>query len=382
MILVVNPLFILAFYLKPNKLQNTEAFNKKNSEHGSLFFIIVTCFCLFLSSCQQKTDSSQALQQTVLSGPIMGTTYRVTVRTDASIQQNELEQSVLAAMQSVNQSMSSYIAGSELNLFNQAPAGQAVSLSVDLAEVLNDAMSISELSDGAFDITVAQAVSLWGFGTDGRITTQPTNEQLDSIRESVGYKKLSLTRTADSFLATKQTQGLRIDLSAIAKGYAVDKVAKAIEQFGVNDYLIDIGGELKASGLSSDRIAWRVGIEKPHILGGIEQIIALKDQAIATSGDYRNYIEINGERFSHTIDTSTLKPVLHRLALVSVLHTKASTADALATAMMAMGETKALSFAIKNDLAAYFVIRQKQSAQAGEDLYEVQMTEKFKQHLL
>lgn len=372
------------FLINKPRTQDTKAIRNKNSEHGSLFFVVAACLalCFSLSACHQKDEAPQLIQQHVISGPIMGTTYRVTVRANSTIHSSVLEKAVLAAMQLVNQSMSSYINDSELNEFNQAPAGQALKLSDDLAEVLAESMSISELSDGAFDVTVAQAVRLWGFGTDGRITTQPSDEALNAIRANVGYKKLSLSNTSGSFSAIKQVDGLRIDLSAIAKGYAVDKVAKSLEQLGVNDYLINIGGELRAAGQSSDLIAWRVGIEKPHILGGIEQVIALKDQAIATSGNYRNYIEINGQRFSHTIDPSTLKPVLHRLALVSVLHAQASTADALATAMMAMGESKAFSFARENDLAAYFVIRQHDAEQTSEALYEIQMTEKFKQHLL
>jgi thiamine biosynthesis lipoprotein len=165
-------------------------------------------------------------------------------------------------------------------------------------------------------------------------------------------------------------------LSPIAKGYAVDKVASVIEAYGINDYLVNIGGELRASGKTVDAQLWRVGIEKPHILGGIQQIALLDNKAIATSGDYRNYLVVDGQQFSHTIDPITLKPVLHKLALVSVIADKASTADALATAMMVMGEEKAWSFALNNRLAAYFIVRGDENKP-----FVIKYTEEFERNL-
>jgi len=312
----------------------------------------------------------------------MGTDYRITVRSNESVEATTLQQAALEAMQAVNQSMSTYIADSELNRLNRAPANQEFKLSNDLANVLTQAQSVSKSSNGAFDTTIAKAINLWGFGVDGRVSVTPSDDQLTELRADVGYQKLQLVESSNGVSALKQTDGLQVDLSAIAKGYAVDKVANAFSELGVNNYLINIGGELRAKGQNSEGMAWRVGIEKPHLLGGIQQVIALKNQAIATSGDYRNYIEIDGQRFSHTLNPVTLKPVLHRLALVSVLNTSSSMADALATAMMSMGEETALDFAKTNKLAAYFVIRRANTDKNDQGLYQIEMTEQFKQYLL
>lgn len=368
-------------------------FKFKNSERGSLFLVmsLSIAVCVGLSACQQQSPE-ETLQEHVITGPIMGTDYRITVRFNESDQLNasklnasklnSVEQAALNAMQAVNQSMSTYIRDSELSQLNRARANQSFALSDDLATVLSQAETVSVLSNGAFDITIAQAVNAWGFGVDGRVSEQPTEAQLNGLLASVGYQKLSIIKSEVGVSALKKTEGLQIDLSAIAKGYAIDKVAQAFAKLGIQHYLINIGGELRAKGHNSEGLAWRVGIEKPHVLGGIQQVISLHDQAIATSGDYRNTIEIDGQLFSHTLNPVTLKPVLHRLALVSVLNASASMADALATAMMVMGEQGALDFAKDNQLAAYFVIRQAGLSKNAEDLYKIEMTEQFKQYLL
>lgn len=340
----------------------------KNSERCSLF-LIVLCLALLLSACQPQTSNKQ---QAVFTGPIMGTEYRITVVSNAAIDQQELGGSVLAAMQSVNQSMSNYIADSELSKFNRLAANVPFVISSDFASVMLEAEQISELSSGAFDVTLAKAIDAWGFGPDGTIDKKPSDDELLILRDTVGYQYLSLQ---DSSLS-KSKDGVELSLSAIAKGYAVDKVANVIEAYGINDYLVNIGGELRASGKTVDAQLWRVGIEKPHILGGIQQIALLDNKAIATSGDYRNYLVVDGQQFSHTIDPITLKPVLHKLALVSVIADKASTADALATAMMVMGEEKAWSFALKNRLAAYFIVRGDENKP-----FVIKYTEEFERNL-
>lgn len=302
----------------------------------------------------------------------MGTEYRITVVRGSDISDTLLEERVLNAMNSVNQSMSNYIEDSEISNFNRLSAGQPQTVSADFSRVMVEAQNISSLSNGAFDVTLARAIDAWGFGPDGQITQRPSPEELDRLRASVGFTKLLL----DDGVLTKTVDGVEISLSAIAKGYAVDKVALELNANGISNYLVNIGGELRASGKSIDNQLWRVGVEKPHILGGIQEIVELDNASIATSGDYRNYLVIDGQQFSHMIDSQTLKPVYHKLALVSVISERASTADALATAMMAMEETRAWAFAENNELAAYMVIR---GDKQGE--YKVQLTEKFKAYL-
>ena len=339
---------------------------KLNSERCSLFLFVLL---IGLVGCQPQEPSKQQL---VFSGPIMGTEYRITVIHQAKVDKVALEASILSAMNSVNQSMSNYLSDSELSVFNRIPAKQPQKLSADFAAVMAEALAISVISEGAFDVTLGKTIDAWGFGPDGRIEQRPKPEDLAQLRLTIGFDKLVLD---DGFL-TKTVAGVEISLSAIAKGYAVDKVALALDSQGFSDYLVNIGGELRASGRSIDNVLWRIGIEKPHILGGIQEVARLDNVSIATSGDYRNYLLIDGEQYSHMIDPQTLMPVYHKLALVSVISDRASTADALATAMMAMNETRAWVFAQKNQLAAYLVIR---GEREGE--YKIQATEKFRAYL-
>jgi thiamine biosynthesis lipoprotein len=340
----------------------------KNSERCSLF-LIVLCSALALTACQ---PSAPVRQQAVLTGPIMGTEYRITVVSDTNIDEQKVGDSVLDAMQSINQSMSNYIVDSELSKFNRLAANAPLVISPDFAAVIIESQKISKLSSGAVDVTLAKAIDAWGVGPDGTISKKPSDNELLILRDTVGYQYLSL----QGLSLSKSKDGVEVSLSAIAKGYAVDKVASVIEAHGISDYLVNIGGELRASGKSIDAQVWRVGIEKPHILGGIQQIALLDNKAIATSGDYRNYFVVDGEQFSHTIDPLTLKPVLHKLALVSIITDKATTADALATAMMVMGEEKAWSFAVKNNIAAYFIVRGD-----GKEPFVIKYTEEFKRNL-
>lgn len=302
----------------------------------------------------------------------MGTEYRITVVVHGLDDLDQLESDILTQMHAVNSSMSTYLNDSELSQINRLGADTLFAVSAPLESVLVEALEISELSQGAFDITVADVVDLWGFGPDGLITTQPSDEQLAQLQASVGYQNLRL----DNGSLSKLNAATKIDLSAIAKGYAVDQVARLLLAKQLDDFLIDVGGELRLSGLNVDQRVWRVAIEKPEALGGIQQVLELTDAAIATSGDYRNFIMIDGRRYSHTIDPKTLTPVFHRLALVSVISEKASTADALATALMAMGEEASLEFAIRQDLGAYFVIRGDE-----EGSYKVNYTDKFARFL-
>jgi len=317
------------------------------------------------SACQDQPTEKQI----TYSGPVMGTDYRISVLVKQNENLDALEKRIEQAMDAVNQSMSTYIEHSELNQFNRASAGQAVSLSPELAEVIRESIAVNQLSGGAFDVTLARAINLWGFGPNGRTKKQPTAQQLDDLKRSIGTDKLKL----EGHSLTKADSDLSIDLSAIAKGYAVDKVAESLVEQGINSFLINIGGELRAAGRKLDGSVWQVGIEKPHALGGIQEIATLDNKAIATSGDYRNYYVVDGKQFSHTIDPQKLTPVFHKLALVSVIADSAMRADALATAMMAMGEERAEEFARRNELAAYLIVRDVKNNQ-----YRTIVTDKFK----
>ncbi|SEF99949.1 FAD:protein FMN transferase [Marinobacterium lutimaris] len=290
-------------------------------------------------------------------GMTMGTTYSIRwVDTDES-RIETLRPLVDNLLKEVNQQMSTYIEDSELSRFNALPAGGSLEVSPQLADVVTQALRISKLSDGAFDVTVGPLVNLWGFGPDGRIIKAPSDEKIEGLRAEVGYQNISVEGNALS-----KSGHQYVDLSAIAKGYGVDEVAALLEQQGIKDYLVEIGGELRASGLKPGKEDWRIAIESP-VAGerDVERVVSVSDTGIATSGDYRNYFEENGQRFSHTIDPRTGRPITHKLASVTVLRPNCYEADALATTLMVLGDEAGPAFAEKHGIAAFFIIKQGES---------------------
>ncbi|WP_255855834.1 FAD:protein FMN transferase [Marinobacterium rhizophilum] len=307
-----------------------------------------------------------------VSGATMGTTY--TVKWVSSEPDSvahigpRLEQSLLA----VNQAMSTYIEDSELSRFNQAGAGFGTEVSAGLFEVLQLAQSISESTQGAFDVTVGPLVNLWGFGPDGRVTHAPEQAQIDAARQRVGYQRLQLE--AQTLRVTKEVD-LYVDLSAIAKGYGVDELARVMEHEGIESYLVEIGGELRARGLKPDGNGWRIAIESPVDTGReVQRVITLHETGVATSGDYRNYFQEGGVRFSHTLDPLTGRPIRHQLASVTVLSPTCAEADGLATALTVMGDERGYQYAVDNQIAAFFIIK----SEAG---FVERMTPQFEQYL-
>ena len=347
-------------------ISNTELSNKENSEHCSLFFIrsLMLVAITQLMACQPTVTQVAR----TFSGPVMGTDYRVTIVAGSDQDLSHFEEAIAAELERIDQSMSTYRTDSEVSDINRAEKNQLIKISASLRLVLTEAIEISKLSAGAFDITLAPIVDLWGFGPQASTQGRPDRAQIEALSESIGYDKLLLSEAG----LRKANSNTNIDLSAIAKGFAVDRIAALLSDNGQHNYLVDVGGELRANGRNLEGQTWRIGIEKPQETGGVQEIVSLTNQAIATSGDYRNYIMMDGKRYSHTIDASTLEPVLHKLALVSVISANASTADALATAMMAMGEKLAVQFAQQNHIAAYFVIRTDDDAN-----YEIKISERF-----
>lgn len=326
----------------------------------AILFILV-----LISGCQDKPQDIKAYQ-----GITMGTTF--TVKWVPNQQESVDTNAINQALVDVNQAMSTYIDDSELSIINRLPANNTVEPSAQLHAILVKADEISTKSSGAFDVTVGPLVNLWGFGPDGRIIKSPDQNEIDDIRDRVGYRFLelsskSLTKHKDSY----------IDLSAIAKGYGVDVIATLLENSGVHSYLIEIGGELRAKGFKPDGSNWKIAIESPSagFERTIQKIIAVKDVGIATSGDYRNYFEEGGVRFSHTIDPNTGRPITHRLASVTVLMPTCAEADAYATALMVMGEESAFTFALENNIEAFFIVKTEMG-------FEERMTPGFNHYLV
>ncbi len=253
----------------------------------------------------------------------------------------------------INQQMSTYIDDSELSRLNQSAAGQVRPVGPELLQVLLLAQQISDTTDGAFDVTVGPLVNLWGFGPDGRITHQPAEADIDQLKRKIGYQFLRLDPEAGTVLKEHEQY---IDLSAIAKGYGVDQLAELLEAHGIQRYLVEIGGELRAKGQKPGNEPWRLAIEAPQAgAREVQQVISIQQGAIATSGDYRNYFEEDGIRYSHTIDPRTAHPIRHRLASVTVIADNCAEADALATALMVMGEEQGYNFALEQGIKALFI---------------------------
>jgi thiamine biosynthesis lipoprotein len=241
-------------------------------------------------------------------------------------------------------------------------------------EVLKVAEFVSLRSDGAFDITVGPLVEAWGFGSRGAEEQAPSERSLQALLSDVGYRLLVLDAAEKKLRKTRPA--VEVDLSAIAKGYGVDRIAEALDGLGHHEYLVELGGELRARGQRLDGNPWRVAIEKPsEDLRRIHQVLELKNRAMATSGDYRNYYELDGRRISHTLDPRSGRPLDHSLASVSVLHERAVLADAWATALNVLGENAGYTLAIEEGLAAYFITR------SAPGKFESRSTPSFAAHL-
>ncbi|MCB5162419.1 FAD:protein FMN transferase [Marinomonas algarum] len=288
------------------------------------------------------------------SGPTMGTTYTVKFFTTEDVASaRDLKSDVDAVLIKVNALMSTYDPNSELSLFNKLPAGESANVSEELAYVIDKALLISEMSDGEYDVTVGPLVNLWGFGPGNRNDVVPSQNQIDEAKERVGYQYLTL----DDRLLSKQ-KSIYVDLSSIAKGYGVDAVAQVLERKGITSYLVEVGGEIVSKGTKLDDVPWRIAVESPA--GGhdiAERIIDVTDVAMATSGDYRNYFEKNGIRYSHTINPVTGRPITHRLVSVTVIDKTATMADGLATAITVLGPKKGFEFAQEHGVAAYLLVK-------------------------
>ena len=309
-----------------------------------------------------------------ISGPVFGTEYHINVVLNEDPDRLEkLADGVDQVLEEVDASMSTWRDDSELSQFNhQDDQDTWTEISPQLHEVLTAAREVSELTDGAFDVTVGPVVNLWGFGPDARPEKVPGDNELAARLEDIGYDKLELR---DESPALRASPNQYVDLSAIAKGYAVDAVARFLESEDVSAFLVEIGGEVRVSGRKPDGDAWRLAIEEPDSeQREINRVVALDSQAMATSGDYRNYYESEGQRFSHTIDPNSGKPISHSLASVTVIAENSMMADALATAFNVMGHERAKTLATRENIAAYFIVR-------GEDGFETDYTPAFSSFL-
>lgn len=296
-------------------------------------------------------------------GRIFGTTYHITYQSDDNLKK-EIEETLKA----VDQEFSMFNPQSTVALINE---GKRPTLSDDFLEVYQLAQQVNEESDGAFDITVAPLVNAWGFGF--KSLQMPNNHQIDSLRRLVGMEHVSLAGAKGSQYVRFQRPRMMLDFSAIAKGYGTDRVARLLMSHDVANFMVEIGGEVYAKGNSEKRLPWRIGVSKPvddpdNDAQELETVLNVTNQAMATSGNYRNFYYKGGRKYAHTIDPKTGRPVQHSLLSATVLAPTCAEADAYATSFMVMGLDKARQvLERKKQLKAYFIY---QNAQGGLSVWK------------
>ena len=302
---------------------------------------------LLLSGCDHAPEIVK------ISGSKFGTSYQITIVADQPAPA-DLAERIDAALDVVDLSMSTYKSESELSQFNRLPVAEEVAASPELWTVLQTSRQIWQQSAGAFDPSVGPLVDLWGFGpqiTNDRI---PEDNGIAQALANMGYQHLILNSDEQTI---SKALPLSLDLSAVAKGYAVDQVADLLEMLALPDYLVEVGGEMRVSGRNPKGQPWRIAIETPDAMGQVDNVITRESAAVATSGDYRNYFEKDGKRYSHSIDPRTGRPIEHRLASVTVVADRCIDADAWATAFLVMGDEAALEIANRQSIAVYMLVK-------------------------
>ncbi|MGP9800245.1 FAD:protein FMN transferase [Rheinheimera sp. NSM] len=304
-----------------------------------------------LVSCSPAKPVTEQYQ---LNGNTMGTYYVVKFYSDTAVDSTQLQQQIDAELELVNDLMSTYRPESELMRFNRHADGSAFPLSSQTRTVVAEALRIAQQTQGVLDVTVGPLVELWGFGARGRIEHAPDDALIEQTRAVVGYNKLTLNTEGLS----KTEPVLAVDLSTIAKGFGVDQVAALLEQNGIDNYLVEIGGEMRLKGNKPEQQPWKIAIEKPVTTErAVQRILVPGNMGVATSGDYRNYFEEDGIRYSHLLDPRSGKPISNRTVSVTVLHPSCMTADGYATALNVMNEKEALAFAEQHGIAALLVVK-------------------------
>lgn len=318
-------------------------------------YFLMSMVALGLLTLAACTPPGQEPQVEVLEGHIFGAPFQISIGAQHDVDQEVLEEDIMAVLNEVDRQMSTYRDDSVLNEINTAPLGEPVEVPDELFYVLQVGYEVANHSGGAFDYTVGGLVNLWGFGPEGRIETAPDETKLTERLAEVGFDAVELDAEAQT--VTRQ-RDVFVDLSGIAKGYGADAVSQLLHELGLVNHLINLGGDLVAAGQRDSERQWRIGIEAPNAGQQVVQhILPLTDIAMVGSGDYRNYFEEDGVRYSHTIDPTTGRPIEHALAAVHVTADHATLADAWATAFMVLGEEQGVVAANEHDVSALFIFR-------------------------
>lgn len=302
-----------------------------------------------LAACKGRDSVLELVGQT------MGTTYSVKAVDHANaVSPDAFKAAVDSALAVANASLSNWDAGSDVSRLNAAGAAP-MAVSQPLYDVARAAEDVRLASAGAFDVTIAPLIKAWGFGAGGTPGATPSDEAIEAAMAKTGQGG-ALTFGAGTL--QKAHHDSQFHLPGIGKGHGVDLVAEAIRALGIEDFMVEIGGDLYAQGRNPDGLPWQIGVETPNPADSrLQQIVALKGHGMATSGDYRNYFEAGGQRYSHIIDPATGAPVTHATASATVITDNAMMADAWSTAMLVLGHENGMALAVENDLAVLFIER-------------------------
>ena len=307
---------------------------------------------VFLNGCGAE-------KEVVFDGTTMGTTYQVKIVAGYFKSMSGLKEKIDSQLQAINQSMSTYLPDSEISRFNALQdTREKLAVSNDFLQVMLAARDIYEKTAGAWDATIKPLVNLWGFGNARQEHHVPDADEIQKQLQYIGFQHIDIF--PDGYLQKKKNT-ITLDLASIAKGYAVDQVSRLLQSRGLENFLVEIGGEVFASGYRKDGRPWRVGINQPSISASkadVYRVVPLHNRAMATSGDYRNYFEVQGQRFSHIIDPKTGYPVSNGLVSVSIVAGDCMFADGLATAIMVMGREQGMALINSlQDVEGFIIVR-------------------------
>ena len=314
--------------------------------NGRLFGLVT--LIVVLSACGNG-DSMESF-----GGPTMGSTYSIKyVRRAGLPAAADVRVEVEKILADIDRQLSTYRSDSDIERFNDLPANRCQKMPASILKLIRVGEQLSEQSEGSYDLTVEPLLNLWGFGPQGREEKVPAEQALAQARQRVGYQHLRIE--GDQLC---KDAAVEVDFNSIAAGYAVDTIAARLEALGIHDYLAEATGELKAAGKKLDGSPWRIALEEPRDDQQVaERIVAVDGFGLSTSGDYRNYFEQDGRRYSHTFDARSGAPVSHSLASVTVIHPSALMADGLSTLLLILGPERGWDYAEKHDIGAFFVIR-------------------------
>lgn len=318
----------------------------------ALVFLAGTFAACGISEGEGADTVSGVPEYRVIDGRTMGTYYRIQYRVSegCEIVQGDID----SLLEAFNLSLSTYLPESEISRFNRAAAGQWIELTPRMISVLQAAFDVWRESQGAFDVTIGPLVNLWGFGP-AEVVALPSIEAQQLAARWVGMHQLQLDHVNSK--ALKTADEVYVDMSALAKGLGVDEVADSLAAASCTDYMVDIGGEMRLAGRNAKGSSWRIGVERPvpGRQGAIQKVLEITDLAVATSGDYRNFRQVEGVRIDHVIDPRSGLPADNQVASVTVIHPRAMLADAYATSIMVLGTDPGLDMARRLDLPVLII---------------------------